>query len=157
MSAQNSQWTAISALNPEYGRWPTVIMHSAKVDLHCYGRRILNILQSFQQSTPYFIPCMKSTACAEAITSSLTYSVLVFSIPRRWNQSGQYLLERSLVCNLLKSKKLAVLSVCMVKVYLQKDFEYLILMLHHNRFQVYSRFNILLRIQSHFFELLMYA
>ena len=29
MSAQNSQWTAISALRPEYGRWPTVIMCSA--------------------------------------------------------------------------------------------------------------------------------
>ena len=30
MSAQtNSQWTAISALHPEYGRWPTVLMCSA--------------------------------------------------------------------------------------------------------------------------------
>ena len=96
------------------------------------------VLPNLQLSTPYFISCMKSTACPEAITSSLTF---VFSIPRRWNLSGQYLLERSLVCNHLKSKKLAVLSVCMVKVYLQKDFEYLILMLHHNRFQVYSRFN----------------
>ena len=29
MPAQNSKWTAISALRPEYGRWPTVIMCSA--------------------------------------------------------------------------------------------------------------------------------
>ena len=36
MSAQEEEWTAIVVLCAEYGRWPTVIMHTDKAKLERY-------------------------------------------------------------------------------------------------------------------------